>query len=127
MARIPWIFRDLVTNDTYQWEVNPNEGGSPIYEKSITYQNTSAPDGKTLIFEGRDQPATGTFSGVLLTEEQYDTLYTWWNKRHQVQIEDDLGRTFVIYITKFVPRRERARNYPWKHSYTVDYVILNWE
>lgn len=127
MARIAWVFTDLATADSYVWPINPNDGGSPQYLKTINYQNTAAPDGKTLIFEGRDEPATASFSGVLLTEEQYNALYDWWKKRHQVQIEDDLGRKFVIYITKFQPKRERSRTHPWKHTYTCEYVILDWE
>lgn len=126
MARVAWVFTDLVTNETYNLPVNPNEGGSPSYRKSITYQNTAAPDGKVLMFEGRDDPKQSSFSGVLLTEGQYNAFVEWFEKRHQIQITDDLGRTFTCYITSFDPKRRRSALHPWKHDYTCEYTIIDW-
>lgn len=125
--RIPWVFIDPLDSSTYEWEINPNDDGSLQYEKTVNYKNTSAPDGKTIIFEGRDAPRSTSFSGVVLTEDQYNAMVTWFNKRHQIQIEDDLGRVFTIYITKFAPKRVRSRSHPWRHEYTCEYVILDWE
>ncbi len=125
--RIPWQFTDPTDSSFYVWEINPNDDGSLQYEKTVSYKNTSAPDGKTIAFEGRDAPLSTSFSGVILTESQYDAMVTWFNKRHQIQIEDDLGRVFYIYITKFSPKRKRSRSYPWRHEYTCEYFILDWE
>lgn len=126
MARIPWVFTDLTDASTYSFPINPKDDGSLQYEKSIVYQNTSAPDGKTIIYEGRDTPNTTSFSGTILTEDQYNAMVEWFSKRHQIQVVDDLGRTFSIYITKFNPKRKLSRTYPWRHDYTVEYTILDW-
>jgi hypothetical protein len=126
MARIAWVFTDLVTAETYSLPINPNDGGSPSYKKNIVYQNTAAPDGNVLMFEGRDDPKTSSFKGVLLTEDQYNTFVEWFEKRHQIQITDDLGRTFVCYITSFDPTRRRSAIHPWKHEYTCEYTIIDW-
>lgn len=119
-----WTFYD--GSDTYTFEINPNEGGSPARKKTISYKSTAAPDGKTLIFEGRDQPPTIQFSGILLTEAQYDAFEEWWDKRQQVRVTDDLGREYWIYIDSFDPKRVRARSYPWKHQFSITATILDW-
>lgn len=130
-VRKPWRFHDPIGNgtsgpETYILPVNPNEGGSPGFKKTINFQATSAPDGKTLMFEGRDEVQTLEFSGVILTEAQYNAFIYWWKKRHQIHITDDLGRQFWAYITMFDPKRERAHNYPWKHSYTAAATVVDW-
>ena len=126
MAVVKWVFEDPVTLASTTFEINPNDGGSRSYEKNIGYSNTSAPDGKVIVFEGRDAPASIEFSGVLLTETQYDMFVEWWNKRYQVNVTDDLGREFSIIVEAFVPKRERARSHPWKHSYVCRATIVDW-
>lgn len=126
MPVVRWVFTDTFMSDSYTFAVNPREGGTPVYEKNISSQNTSAPGGKTLLFEGRDVPQQNTFSGVILEQVDLDKFIEFFNRRHQFQLTDDLGRVYEIYITKFEPTRERAVHYPWKHSYTVTYTILNW-
>lgn len=123
---VKWRFDDPVTLDSHVFEINPNEGGSPDYTKNIQYRNTSAPNGKTILFEGRDNPPSLEFSGTLLTESQFNMFVEWWNKRYQVEVTDDLGRQFTIVIESFSPKRERAFHYPWKHSYTVRAIIVDW-
>lgn len=123
---VRWIFTDAVVPETYTFEINPNEGGSPTYKKNVIFKNTAAPNGKTLIFEGRDDPATFSFSGTLLSQAQYTAFQTWFLKRRQITITDDLSRSFSIYITSFDPKRVRAANNPWKHTYTCEAISLDW-
>ena len=126
MARTAWTLTDPVTLDTYDLTINPNQGGTPSYRKTISFQNTAAPDGKVLMFEGRDEPQQMSVSGVILDEALLNALVTWYEKRYAVTVEDDLGRTFNIYITSFDPKRERSVSHPWRHSYTLEYTILDW-
>jgi len=126
MALVRWKFTDPVNLDEYEFEINPSAGGSPAIQKTFQYQNTSAPDGKTIIFEGRDQVQKIEFSGRLLSEAQYTAFETWANKRYQVQIEDDLGRSFYIIIESFTPTRVRRRSHPWTHDYSISATIVDW-
>lgn len=126
MPVVRWEFFDGSISETYTWEINPREGGSPQYEKNIIYENTSAPSGKTLIFEGQDRPAELEWSGVILSQAHYDTLLTWFEKRRQIRLTDDLGRVMWIYITAFLPTRKRAVGRPYKHEYTMRATILDW-
>lgn len=126
MAVTRWVFEDPVTLATYNFEVNPSDGGSPQYSKNISYSSTSAPGGKVIVFEGRDKPLTLEFSGVILTQAHYDAFVTWFQKRYQVNVTDDLGRQFSIIIESFSPKRERAVHSPWKHSYSVSATVVDW-
>ena len=123
---VRWNFYDPATLESYDLEVNPNEGGSPQYRKTITNQSTVAPGGRTLIFEGLDEPFTLEWSGVLLSQSQHETFVDWWDKRHQIQLTDDLERVYMIYITAYEPKRGKAQSHAYKHTYTIRATILDW-
>jgi hypothetical protein len=122
--RTPWTLYDYVTAETYDLEINPNEGGSPSYEKTWNVASTSAPDGKVVIFEGRDAPKRVSVSGVLLTEDLYNAFVSWYDKRNLLRLTDDLGREFDIYIERFSPTRVRSVSHPWRHNYELSYIIV---
>lgn len=124
---VRWDFYDPVEAETYELELNPNEGGSPSFKKTFTYANTSAPNGKTIIFEGQDEIQKLEWSGVILTQSHYDKYVEWYQKRRQIRITDDLGRVYWVYLEAFTPTRVRARSHPWKHNFQVTAVILDWE
>ena len=126
MPVVRWEFYDPVTTDTYEFLMNPSEGGSPGYSKSITFSNTSAPGGKVLAFEGRDNVRELEISGVLKEASQLAAFETWFLKRNQIRVTDDLGRQFMVYITDFTPTRRRAVMTPYKHDYTMRMFILDW-
>lgn len=123
---VRWTFEDPNTLESWTVPINPNEGGSPGLQRNIQYQSTCAPDGKVVTFEGRDLPQTLEFSGVILTQEHLDLFVTWFEKRYQLSLTDDLGRQYMIVFDTFTPKRERAHSYPWKHSYTASATIVDW-
>lgn len=126
MARIAWEFYDPVEDETYYLEINPNEGGYPSRSKNIIYESTAAPNGQTLAYEGRETPAAISFSGTILTESHFNALNNWYLKSNQIRLTDDLGRIFWIYIKSFNPQRVRSVSYPWRHTYTIEAIVLDW-
>lgn len=122
---VRWTFHDPTVPETYTLEINPNEGGAPDYKKSITTMATAAPDGSTLMFEGRDEPKRLDFSGVILTEAQYMAFLAWWQKRHQILVTDDLGREYWVYFEQWTPTRKRTIHYPWRHNFQAKTIILD--
>jgi hypothetical protein len=126
MARVGWKFEDSVEGTTEVMQINPNEGASPSYQKSLTKGTTSAPgaQAQALLFEGTDQPSQFDFSGVILEQSQYDFLYRAWAKRHPVKLTDDLGRTFIIYFETFQPKRKLSHTHPWRHEYQATTVVI---
>ncbi len=87
-----WKFYDAVGNIEITLPINPKEGGSPSYKKNIQTQATTAPNGNTIIFEGQDEVKTYEWSGVILEQSHYQLLVTWFEKRRQIRITDDLNR-----------------------------------
>lgn len=123
---VRWIFFDLVNDDEYTFEINPDAGGTPGYVKHVTSTSTTAPNGKTLLFEGSREAQVLDWSGTILYETQFNAFVEWWTKEHQIRLTDDLGRVFYIIITDFVPKRIRNAQRPWKHSYTAKATIIDW-
>lgn len=123
---VRWRFEDPVTAEVHTFSINPSEGGSPSFAKTFMTESTSAPDGKTLVMEGRDQVQRLSFSGTLLTEDDYNTFVEWFSKRRQIKITDDLSREYMVVFEAFTPNRQRAASRPWKHSYSVSAIIVDW-
>lgn len=121
-----WIFEDPVDSTTAIFNLNPLSGGTPKEERKLVSHNTVAAGGRTVLMEGSKAPRTITFSGNISDEEQYNIYVTWFNKRHQIQLTDDLGREYMIMITRFSPRRVRRGNRFWRHSFDVEATVVDW-
>lgn len=124
---VKWQFYDPSLAETYVFAINPNEDGTPGYKKNFSYRATSAPNGNVVMFEGRADPRRGQFSGVLLDEAQLNALTLWYEKRSQITVTDDLGRTFSIVVESFEPKRRWSVSHPWRHDYSMSYVIVDWQ
>lgn len=122
--RIPWIFYDPVTFESYAWPVNPRTGAAPSYRKNVTKKATTGAGGAVLIFEGADQPQSFNFSGTILTEAQYNVMIEWWEKRRIITITDDLGRDWNVYFESFEPTREPRMSHPWRHTYSAECTVV---
>ena len=125
---VRWTFTDnsMATPEVWTVPINPVEQNLTQYSKNITYQNTAAPDGKVLVMEGRQNPRTGSFNGVSLTQEHHDTFISWFEKNDQIEVTDDLGRTFSIIITGYNATRRWSVSHPYRHDYTVDFTVVDW-
>jgi len=117
VAVVRWQFYDTVTGDSYTFEFNPSEGGSPAYERNLNVQRTTA--GALIVLEGTQNPQTLNFSGTILTQEHYEALTTWMENRHVLQLTDDLNRSWYVVLQSFQPQRVRSATRPWKHTYNM--------
>lgn len=124
MALVRWSFTDSITFDVHVFELNPSDGGTPSLKKNFTFASSLAPEGTALIFEGSREIPSETVTGIIRTEDALNAFRDWFWKSAPVILEDDLGRSFTIMITEFVPKRKRASSAPWKHDYTLTYLIL---
>lgn len=122
--RVPWTFQGYDSEDTYEFAINPLDCSIPSLKKNITTQNTAA--GALLYFEGRPTVPTMSFSGTILTEAHYTAMKTWSNVDKQVAVIDDLGRKYWVYIKTFSPTRQYHAEYPWRHEFSVEAIVLDW-
>lgn len=121
---VKWVFTDTVTLDTYTLEINPNEGAAPERAKQLANTPTVAPGGRPILSEGQDNPTRFDFSGTLLSEEQHDALWEWWDRRVIVKITDDFERDWYVYIERLRMTRLRKHNYPWAHSWSMGTIVV---
>jgi len=119
--RIAWTFYDGVV--TYSLPVNPQEASMPTNNKVLTFQATCS--GTQIIFQGKPETKKISFSGVILEEEQYLSFRDWFLKRKQVQVTDDLGLKYWIYLKSFSPTRNRNNTYDWYMSYSAEGIVLD--
>lgn len=122
--RVPWTFQEVYDPDIYEFAVNPLDAEMPSIQKTIVERKTSA--GRSIIFQGRDQVQTLSFSGTILTELHFRKMEEWFLKEKQINLKDDLGRSYWIYLTSFTPARQPSTDYPWRHEYSAESIVLSW-
>lgn len=126
MARVAWTMTDESTGTpvVYEFQINPNEFDPPNRRAQITATTTTAPNGITIVMQGRDQPRTGRMSGLVNTATQKNQLTSWFNKWYPIILTDDLGNDYeVIWQSVSWTRLRRAIN-PHRYDYTVDFMEL---
>lgn len=133
MARNAWKFYDPDTLEEYTWPVNPNsDSGSHSLNKSLNYnvsaafyQNAAGSHHIADLINVQSVDQTPfSYDGNVYDVDQLNALDYWSNKDHAVYLTDDLGRTFVVYVSKFTYSRVRSRQFPYKHSYNISGIIL---
>lgn len=133
MARSAWRFVDPETTEEYVWPVNPNnDSGSNAMSKQFAYTAVSASRSNslgehsigTVIHQSNVNQSTFSYDGIIYTVDQYAAFEEWAQKEYPVELYDDLGRGYLVYITKFAPSRIRSTKTPFKHSYTISGIIL---
>lgn len=133
MARTAWSFVDPETTDQYFWPVNPNtDGGSNSRVRNTGFsveagmRRTSLNEDtidNIVMFVNIEQK-TFNYSGFVYTQDQLDDMVAWCEKEYPIEMYDDLGRGFLVYITTFSLSRVRSRQNPYKHSYNFNGIIL---
>lgn len=110
-----------------EWTVpiNPREMSSPFPEKAVSVHQTTALDGRALLYEGSTPPPNWTFSGAILDWDHYWRLQVWSGKSNRIRITDHFGRHLWCYLLKFDPEPVRAPNRYWRHNYTMSALVLS--
>lgn len=123
-TRVPWLFQAYNGVDVYEFAVNPLTAKMPSKKRNITKEKTAT--GAPILFQGRDSVPSMTFGGTILTEAHLNAMRTWAIKQNQVKLTDDLGRQYWVYITSFSPTRNYHADYPWRHDYQAEALVLDW-
>lgn len=125
MAVVRWTFSDPVTLEVYEFELNPSEATEPQYEKAMTYEKTAGQNGQVLAYEGRREPQRLTWKGAILDNDEHEVFKEWFEKNYQIDVTDDLGQEFRVYITKYAPERKRAVMHPYKRMYSIEALVID--
>jgi len=124
MARTPWTWYDPVSGLTQEFEINPSTFKATPFKKNVSTMKTCA--GQNVFFEGYHNPIQVSMSGVVLEEDQYNTLQFLADTKSQIQITDDIGTVVWLHITELRFTRQLKRQYPWYHTFDIDTVVLDW-
>jgi hypothetical protein len=120
---VRWTFTEVWSAQSWTFSINPNEGGSPAFEKQMNITSNVGPYRGGIIQEGRMDPPTISFSGVILTQNHYEMLEAWFMKRVLLDMTDDVGRTFRGVFSQFTPERQRRPYRPWYHTYSAGFTV----
>lgn len=122
-----WSFYDYwnsgATPYLYQWEVNPNDGGSPEITKNMTFAAGVGPNRMNIVQEGQTTAPVIAFSGIILTQDHYEAMELWFDKRILIELIDDLNRQFYGVFSKWSPKRTRRARNPWYHTYSAEFTV----
>lgn len=126
---VRWKFRDVwaATPTEYVFEINPNEGGSPQVSKNMNIVYNVGPNRGGILQEGQSTAPMLNFSGLIITQEHYEALETWFDKRVLIELTDDLGRTFRGVFSAFDPQRARRPFNPWYHTYSAQFTVYGYK
>lgn len=126
MARTAWKLTDNSTGSPVELEldINPNAFDPPGRAATVVAEQSTAPNGQTLLYQGRDQVRRASFSGVVTTQSFYDTLNTWKDKHYPLTLTDDLGNSWTILIEDWTWTRLRRAINPHRYDYTAKVIVL---
>lgn len=126
MARTPWVLTDWSTGipDTYEFPINPREYSPPGKKASFAFQRPTAPNGQAILFQGLNEIAEGSFSGVVKTQNEFETLDAWVEKWYPVYLTDDRSNTWQILFTEISWTRKHRHIDPDTYEYTAKFLEL---
>lgn len=127
---VRWKFTDVFQVGpepwTYTWEINANDGGSLSWQKNFFTAPVVGPRVMPVVQEGGLGAATLDFSGIILTQTQYEAMEYWYSKRVLLLLVDDLYREYVGVFASWQPHRERRASNFWYHSYEATFQVLEY-
>lgn len=124
MPHVAWTLTDNSTGSpvVFSFPINPNEFDPPGRTANIATEVGTAPNAQSVFFQGRDQIARGTMSGLVNTQTFYQDLNTWADKWYVLTLTDDQGSTWDILITNINWTRLRRANNNWRYDYTIEFL-----
>jgi hypothetical protein len=129
--KLRWRFVDThagANPASYTFAVNPRQMTKPYLAKVISYQATTASDGRSLAFEGAPAPIEWTFGGNSLTQAQLKAFETWvYKKRTRIYVYDHYGRRYTVYLRDLdakPPEGRTSPHYPFRMEWTITATLF---
>lgn len=120
-----WNLWDPYLNENYRLEVNPNEEDMDR-KRNFTYDRTASPLGTPVVYEGTPDPPSITLTGTLISQDQYQAMDAWSQKKYQIMVTDDLQRNRWMISSEWSPKRKWAVNHPWRSDWTWTLLLVSW-
>lgn len=111
----------------YIFRPNPRRMTSPFPERAITTRKSSAPGGRSMVWEGPLPDTEWSFTGSALDKAQYEALRKWvYDRPGHVYVYDHFGRRMDCVLKAFQPEppeRMKSGKY-WYHVYTIKATVF---
>ena len=122
---VQWTLTDNSTGSpvVFTFVVNPSEFTRPGRASNIVNHQTSAANGQTIVFQGRDKIRSLTFKGAVLTQSFFNGLDAEKDKHYPLTLTDDEGTAWTILFQDWQWTRVKRRN-PWRFDYTAKAQVL---
>ena len=120
-----WTLTDNSTGSpvVMTFDINPNTFNPPGRNTNVVVELTTAPNGQTLLYQGRDNSREISFSGAVLTQSFYNKLNTEKDKNYPLVLTDDQGNTWnIIFRTWRWTRLRRFNN--WRFDYETTVIVI---
>lgn len=120
-----WTLTDNSTGSpvVLTFDINPNTFNPPGRSARIQADLTTAPNGQTLLFQGRDNTREAVFSGAVLTQSFYNKLDAEKDKNYPLVLTDDQGNSWdILFRTWRWTRLHRTNN--WRYDYTATVIVI---
>ncbi len=121
-----WTLTDNSTGSPviYTFPINPNEFDPPGRTSTVQSEQTTAPNGQHIVFQGRDVVSRGSFSGLVNSETFHDSLEVESDKFYVLTLTDDQASTWDILTTNFSWTRVRRASNQWRYDYTWEFMEI---
>ncbi len=120
-----WTITDNSTGSpvVMTFDINPVTFDPPGRNTNIVVSLTTAPNGQTLLFQGRDNPGELSFTGAVLTQSFYNKLDAEKDKNYPLVLTDDQGNTWNIVFRSWRWTRLRRTN-NWRFDYQTTAIVV---
>lgn len=119
-----WILQDPAgVLDQFEFTSNPKTMADPYGARFLTADQTTAPNGQSLIWEALPHAIEWEFAGYLDSEADLTALQDYSNLRRRFFLIDHQDRVWITIFTGFDPQPKRVAATPYAHDYTVKALL----
>ena len=119
-----WTLTDNSTGSpvVFTFDINPREYTPPGRKGRFQTQTTVASGGQAVLFQGRDEVPSGSFTGAVRTQSFYNGIDAEAAKWYPLVLTDDQGTTWDIIITNINWTRLKRATNQWRYDYTIEFI-----
>jgi len=122
-----WTITDNSTGtpSVYTFPINPREFTWPGRTAKINEETTTGSVGNTILFQGRDDVPTLSFTGTITSQTFRDGLRAELDKFYDLVLTDDQGDSWNIIVQSYNMKRLKSASNQFRYEYSVTCKVLS--
>lgn len=123
-AVVKWVLQDPTSGGVnYLFPINPSKMSPPHAARVFVTEHSTAPDGRTLTFEGAPVGVDWQIEGVCRTQDFHDTLETFLALPRRLYLIDHLRRAWTVSLEDVKWSRLAEAYNDWAFTYQMKTII----